>query len=447
MTVKFFAWLALCLPFIIATVFAQEPVPSTFFGMHAHNGVLRKQPWPSASFGTIRLWDTGTRWIDLEPQPGHYNWNELDRWLDAAEAHHLEVLFTFGGIPAWATGDINDPKCKAPGKKLIVPGSCHPPADLREDGSGTDQTWKEFVTALVQHAHGRIKYWEVWNEPHNLFFWHGTMPQIVRMTQDLRTIAKASDPNALIISPGTGWENNHPDNRKPDWNPLYWTEDYLAAGGSKYIDAVGIHGYLRGECPSGYYDSTQIPVRTDNVRKVMKKNGAGDLPIWSTEGSWGPASKRCTSDPDMQTAFVGQYYIQGWASGVKRMYWYAWNDGDTGMLWNKETERLQPAGKAYDIVYHWMVGATLTGCDTDKKQTTCNFTRDTSQYLAIWDGAQTCSSGNCTTHPVKVDAKFVDYLDLDGGKIKIENGTVPVGLKPIWLEASSGGAQPKGEKH
>jgi hypothetical protein len=262
------------------------------------------------------------------------------------------------------------------------------------------------------------------------------MPQIVRMTADLREIAKSADPDALIVSPGTGWLNPHEANGKSDWNPLRWTDDYLAAGGKKYIDVVGIHGYLRGECPSGRYDSRQIESRTDAVRKVLKKNGIPDMPIWSTEGSWGGVERVCTSDPDLQVAFVGQYYIMGWAANLKRMYWYAWNDGATGTLWNRDTERLQPSGKAYDIVYHWMVGATLTGCNTEKSQTSCTFTRpDNSQYLALWDGSRDCSNGNCPTTPVKVDPKYEDYLDLGGGKTKIENNTVPVGMKPIWLEA------------
>jgi hypothetical protein len=428
--------LSLCLPFVAALVFAQEPVPPTFFGMHAHLGVaIRKQPWPSAPFGSIRLWDSSTKWFELEPKPGEYKWNFLDQWLDLAQEHHVDVMYTFGGVPTWASQSANDEKCKS----WNMPGSCHPPADLHEDGSGSDQMFKDFVTAIAKHAHGRIKYWEVWNEPHNLFFWHGTMPQMVRLTEDLRDIVKSIDPNAIVVAPGTGWTNVHPETGKPDWNPLMWTEAYLEAGGGKHIDALSIHGYLHGECPSGHYDVNDIATRTEEVRKMLRKNGVPDLPIWSTEGSWGPVNKFCTTDTDMQVAFVGQYHIAMWAAGIKTAYWYAWNDHLTGVLWDEETG-VTPAGKAYGEVYRWMVGATLTGCNKSRSQTSCTFTRpDGSQYLAIWDASQTCSNGNCATTPIKVEAQYVDYLDLAGGKTKIQNSTVPVGMKPIWLEASSGG--------
>ena len=29
---------------------------------------------------------------------------------------------------------------------------------------------------------------------------------------------------------------------------------------------------------------------------MLRKNGVPDLPIWSTEGSWGPVNKFCTTD-------------------------------------------------------------------------------------------------------------------------------------------------------
>ena len=431
---KLFRLLVVCVSLLTAMTFAQEPVPATFFGMIAHEGVVKKRPFPSVPFGSLRLWDTHTKWLDLEPKQGVYDWDPLDRWLEAAEAHHLEVLYTFGGVPAWASGDRNDPKCSSE-KKNWGPGSCHPPADLREDGSGSDQAFKDFVTALAKRAHGRIKYWEIWNEPQNLFFWNGNMAQMVRMAQDMRTIVKGIDPDAMFVSPGAGWFDEHPEKKQTNWNAMQWTDAFMAAGGTKHFDIFAVHAYLKGECPTGRWDSDLIATRIQGVRKLMKKNGIEDMPIWNTEGSWSKVSRFCTSDRDMQVAFVGQFLIGSWAAGEKRQFWYAWDDTDTGQLWSEETGA-SPAAHAYGEVYKWMVGATLTGCSETKTQPTCTFTRpDGSEYLATWDRNQTCSQGNCPTTPVKVDAKFVDYLDLAGGKTKIQNNTVPVGLKPIWLEA------------
>ena len=433
--------LLLGLALICTSAFCQEAVPRSYFGMNLQccsiNGTAKRRsaPWPAAQFGALRIWDADAYWFQVNTSPGVYDWKVIDSWLDKAQAHHQEVMYTFAGVPTWASGDKNDPACKL----WNMPGSCHPPSDLREDGSGSNQTYKDFVTALANHAHGRIKYWEVWNEPHYHPYWHGTMAQIVRMTQDLRTIVKGIDPEAVIVSPGTGWLNEHPETGKPDFNPTIWTDQYLATGGAKYVDVVAVHAYLKGVCPTGAWDLDQIEVRTAPLREIMKKNGVSNLPLWSTEGSWGPATqkrKTCTSDPDMQVAYVGQYHIAMWAAGFKRVYWYAWNSWDIGTLASQEDFQPTPAGKAYGEIINWMVGATLRGCDKSKSQWKCTFTRaDGSQYLAVWDVAQTCPNGNCTATPVKVDPAYVDYLDLAGGKTKIQNHTVPVGMKPIWLEA------------
>jgi hypothetical protein len=434
------------LPLFAALAYSQEPVPRTYFGMILHccgvNGMAPRvrEAWPSVPFGSLRLWDSRTLWLQINPSQGVYDWKTLDSWLDHAAEHDEDVLYTFGGIPTWASGHPTDTQtCKS----WRTPGSCYPPSDLREDGSGTDQTFKDFVTAIARHAHGRIKYWEAYNEPENLFFWDGTMAQLVRMTQDMRDIVKSVDPGAVVVSPGNGWVDPHPETGKSNWNGVTWITKYLEAGGAKYIDVLATHAYLIGTCPTGSWDLSVIPTRTQALRKIMQKNGIGDLPIWSTEGSWGAVRNKpkttCVTDPDMQMANVGQYYISMWAAGYKRVYWYAWNDADVGNL-STEDGRPTAAGKAYGEVMNWMVGATLTGCDTSKNQTKCTFTRpDGSQYLALWDNTQTCGNGNCTSSPMKVDANYIDYLDLGGGKTKIQNSTVAVGMKPIWLEAPAGG--------
>jgi hypothetical protein len=442
---KLMKTLMLCLAVLVPMAFGQEAVPKTYFGLNIHccsvNGTAKhgSAPWPPANFGSLRVWDNDAQWLHISPNKGDYDWTILDSWIDHAQSHGVEMMYTFGGIPSWASGDRSDEKCKD--KQFNTPGSCHPPADLNEDGSGSNQTFKDFATAVVKHSHGRIKYWETWNEPMNLFFWNGSLAQMVRITEDLRTIAKGADPDAMIVSPGTGWLDERPGNGKTAWNAMTWTDQYLAAGGSKYIDVLATHAYLKGNCPSGGWDLDQLEVRTDDIRKMMKKRGIPEMPLWATEGSWGHMAKTdkptCTTDPDMQAAYVGQYYIAMWWAGYKRVFWYAWNDWDTGNLVDKESYEPTLGGKAYGEIINWMVGATLKGCDKSSKVWKCTFTRpDGAQYLAIWDGGQTCSNGNCSTVAMKIDPSYVDYLDLAGGKTKIQNNTVPVGLKPIWLESS-----------
>ena len=67
-------------------------------------------------------------------------------------------------------------------------------ADLNNDGSGTDQDWIDWVTAVAQRNAGqygsKIKYFEIWNEWNIQKFWQGTPAQLARMEQDARCVVE-----------------------------------------------------------------------------------------------------------------------------------------------------------------------------------------------------------------------------------------------------------------
>ena len=207
------------------------------FSMSMNGGVIadyHPEPWPSVRFEGLRLWNTGTTWLDINTANGVYDWTQLDKWLAAAGKYGNDVLYTFAGVPKWASSNPNDPIC------IPQPGACDPPNDLNADGTGTDQHWKDFVTALTQHSKnstaGHISYWEMWNEPHNNFYWNGTNAQLVRMVADAYAIIKASDSGSLVLSPSVGWQSTE---------PMQWFEGYVAAGGGQYIDTISSHGYSK----------------------------------------------------------------------------------------------------------------------------------------------------------------------------------------------------------
>src|SRR5258708_14422074 len=54
------------------------------------------------------------------------------------------------------------------------------------DGSGTNQHWIDWVTAVVTRYKGKISYYEIWNEPNNTAMWQGTNAQLVRLAGDAR---------------------------------------------------------------------------------------------------------------------------------------------------------------------------------------------------------------------------------------------------------------------
>ncbi|HZB49412.1 MAG TPA: hypothetical protein VE547_09995, partial [Mycobacteriales bacterium] len=88
---------------------AKVKVDKRFFGVHDSGlGSLSR-----AGTGSIRLWDTGTLWRDIEVAPGVYNWTRLDQIVTAAQARNVEVTLVLGMTPSFyasvPTAMPNDP--------------------------------------------------------------------------------------------------------------------------------------------------------------------------------------------------------------------------------------------------------------------------------------------------------------------------------------------------
>lgn len=386
-------------------------------------GLLDHSPtdWPTVPFNTLRLWDSNTRWATLNPAQGTYDWKSLDQWLNAAEQHQVELLFTVAMTPPWASSDPNDQRCH------YGPGLCDPPIGLNPDGTGSNQVWKDFITAVAQHINGRIKYWEIWNEPHMKFYWNGTPAQMVRMAQDARDIILSVDPTAKLLNAGV--QSHYPP-------ALRWWNKYAAAGGLKYADIIAMHGDVRtlpNEC--GVYPQAETYLLVmSNLHQVLRQYGEDNKPIWDTESSWARTDLDCFHDEDLHAAFLARFHLMHLSAGVRRFYWRCWIGGNGG-LYDKNTG-ITKAGVAYGVIHTWITGRSLVNpCTATLTVWTCNFT-GTNNYVAqaIWDTSQSCNNGVCTTVDQAVDPQFTHYRTLDGDRLGIKNNTVPIGAKPIWLE-------------
>ena len=184
---------------------AGAQISQGYFGLAISNN--HGVSWPNNTVqplqvSAVRLWDSGTRWNQLEIAPGVYNWAPLDAMLAQAQWNHQTVLYTFGGVPAFYSSDPYDGGCTE------GIGSCDAPSGLNYDGSGTNTRFKAFVTALMAHAGTSIQYFAAWNEANNTAFWNGSAAQMVRMAHDAREIIKAYNPRAAVLTPSTCACNN-----------------------------------------------------------------------------------------------------------------------------------------------------------------------------------------------------------------------------------------------
>jgi hypothetical protein len=397
-----------------------DTIPDSFFGIHINK---LTNPWPTAlgfKFGGFRTMASQTKWNDINTAPGVYNWSRLDRWLALAEQSGQDVMFTMFYTPAWAS---SSPTAGCANGSFPA-GGCYPPNDLNSDGTGSNQHFRDFITALMAHVGpGKIHYLEIWNEPNIQSEWMGTFPQLVRMAQDASTIAKGVDPNIKIVAPPETGDGGNPGLL------MNWTAKFLAAGGGQYVDVIALHGYV--------VHPEDFLVRLENLRSVMAAYGVTDKQIFDTEGSWGIFSN--TYDPDQQVAFTGRSYLVHASAQVDRYYWYAWDLPNTGNFYSGQAQAVTAPGMAYLEVYRWLHGAAPSGpCAVNGTVWTCSYTRANGyRALAVWDAVQTCGGGSCTTATYAVPTGLVQYRDLQGNLTPLSGSQVKISLKPILIENQS----------
>ena len=383
-------------PLTLSQPALKDPIPATFFGMTINH--LHSTPWPSIPFASIRTWDTGVVWSNLNPASGVYTWEGLDWLINLSQDRGVDLVFTFGSTPRWVSSKPNTPT-------PYGPGLCAPPGSLKY--------WDEFVQAIVMRAHNRIKFWEIWNEPQDASFYCGDIAAMSELQRRAYKIIKTVDPEAKVLTPS-------PVGRQG----LKWMADFLATGAGEYADIAAFHGY---------WDTTAESIKSviEYYRQVFDQGGQGKKPVWDTEASWGENAR--SSDPDAQAAFLAKYYLLHWSGGVSRFFWYSYDNVLFGGLWDSATG-LHKAGLAYREIHKWMIGAAISKPCGEvgyfSGVWTCDFSRPNG-YVArvVWR-----HSGQSAYRP---SDQFRQYRDLDGGTYQV-NGEVQIGTKPILLENMSG---------
>lgn len=378
----------------------------TLFGMVV-NDLQNMAHFPAVPFSGLRLWDTGVTWQDLETAPGVFNWSNLDAQLAVAAMKGKDVLLTFGKVPGFANAGA---------------GYAVPPKDL---AAGNLQ-WKIFVANVVIHSrqspHVRISAYEVWNEPNLPQYWTGTPAQLLQMATDAYAIIKALDPGAIVVGPAGSGGLAVSDFIKQYYGLLR----SAATRGPIPQDVCNYHAYLG----DGLRVPTNLPVILKSIAGVTASAGLSQ-PLWITEGSWGQASKYVPPlTADEQAAYLPQMYLELWAAGVARFYWYGWDnaapDGPWGELWTAAGGPT-PAGVAYGVLCGWLTGALLTAPGY-----TTNSNGTATLPLALQSGVPAQIVWNPTAvHSLSTTA--ITYSTLDGKTYPVKNGTVTVGPKPILL--------------
>jgi hypothetical protein len=312
----------------------------------------------SGTVGSLRLWDAGTTWREIERSPGVYDFTRLDAAVRAAQVRNVEVTLVLGMTPDFYGGATAYPSDPA--------------------------AFTRYVTAVVNRYRSfegkrGIHAYQVWNEANVTNFWTGTTLQMAQLTKATWNAVNAVDKAALVVGPAYAARINEQIrgitrfafarvNGVPAW---------------RYMDVVSLNLYPLDR----YGPKVGTPEKSMQLlAKARKILGFGGMPaskpIWNTEvnygmrtGSYG-GTRALPISAQRQAAYVARTYLLNAANGVRRVHWYSWDMGNLpggGTLGNTvlttpadgSTRTL--AGRAFALVRGWMVGGTLMGASRSAK--------------------------------------------------------------------------------
>ncbi len=226
-------------------------------------------------------WDRSDLWWHVvEPRRGEFDFSRADLVLETLNAHGIEwyPILCYGS--AWYHAEHTAPL--------------------------SDQDYDDFINYVrktVNRYRGRIRYWEVWNEPNISEFWSPEPDPVAyaRLLKRAYVAIKDSDPNAVVCAPAIAplgaWDRK-------------FVERMYQCGAKDYFDVFDYH-YYRNHAPE-----REVPLEIAEIRAVMHRyDDHKPLQISESGVSSIVAGKH-------QDALVVRNHLLCLALGVKRFYYF-----------------------------------------------------------------------------------------------------------------------------
>ncbi len=180
-------------------------------------------------------------WNVQEPEPGRWDTRALDAALRRMAAYGQRYQLILWGAPSWVSGSE---------------GFGVPPVEKLD-------AWSAYVEKLVRQYRGRVRYYEVWNEPDGM--WpektRAAGEHYVALLKATYAAAKRADPDCVVLGIShAGWEE--------------WLDKLGALGARDFFDIATLHCYAT---PADFVH------QVERRRAILERGGMGEKPIWINE--------------------------------------------------------------------------------------------------------------------------------------------------------------------
>ncbi len=384
-----------------------------FFGMHDSDPV--GESWPRGPVGSLRIWDSGAVWSQVETAPGSYDFSRLDALVEAARAHDASALIVLGQTPtfhsrkpkkvgAYGNGAASMPRMKA---------------------------WKAYVAAVVERYNAPDVSFQVWNEANVEGYWNGSYRQMARLTAAARTVVDSVTPTPTLVAPAMAVRTL---GARAGLRLLYATK-VRGVPLADLVDVVSLQLYP--EDGEGLERKTAL---LTEARRILELQGVpADKPIWDTEINFGlqGGDTATPAAPEEQMTNVAMSYLLDAADGVQRVYWYSWDLHDIANTDLVEADNATPtvAGRAFEVVHRWLLGSTADSCRPAEGADVwvCALTTPRGQARVYW------SPGGSAQVTTPFGSTSAETLGDTAQELPLGGTTVEVGAVPVLVTSDASG--------
>jgi hypothetical protein len=215
-------------------------------------------------------------------------WAKYDQIVDLADRHGLEIIARLSSAPSWSRADGD------------ARGTFAPPDNLTD--------FADFAAAVAEHYRGRVRYFQIWNEPNGNDEW-GYQPvdpeAYTRLLCETYQRLKATDPEVAVLAAALT-----PTNELGGFNPnglggtnmsdVVYLQRMYNAGARGCFDIMSVQGYGLWSGPT---DHRLTPIninfaRNLFIRDLMVRNGDESKAIWISEMNWNAVPQGSGISPD-----------------------------------------------------------------------------------------------------------------------------------------------------
>ena len=272
---------------------AKEPAAHSGVNPFGVNVFLEQEPSPEVREAVVKMAsEAGFKWLrqefvwedieihgkgdfeDRRHEPHRSAWEKYDQIVDLAEKYGMGLIVRVSNPPEWT---------RAAGNEI---GPYAPPDD--------DQDFADFVAALVTRYKGRIRYYQLWNEPNIYPEWGDYAISPEEYTELLCTAAaaaRAADPEVVIINGALASTIVLQPDAPPPGNALndfLYLQRMYDAGAKDCFDIVAMQGYGLWSGPTDRRMNPRVLnfSRPLFMRDLMVANGDAHKAIWISEMNW-----------------------------------------------------------------------------------------------------------------------------------------------------------------